>query len=52
VYDPVAGRWTQRDPINYQDSENLYQFCKNNPVNGFDEYGKSTFGLATLGGTI
>jgi len=40
VYDPVAGRWTQRDPIDYQDSVNLYQFCGNNPVNGFDEFGK------------
>jgi len=32
VYDPVAGRWTQREPVNYQDSANLYQFCGNNPV--------------------
>ena len=39
VYDPVAGRWTQRDPIDYQDSINLYQFCGNNPVNGVDLYG-------------
>ena len=39
VYDPIAGRWTQRDPIDYQDSINLYQFCGNNPVNGIDEFG-------------
>ena len=39
VYDPIAGRWTQRDPIDYQDSENLYQFCGNNPVNNVDEFG-------------
>jgi len=32
VYDPIAGRWTQRDPVDYFDSENLYQFCGNNPV--------------------
>jgi RHS repeat-associated protein len=32
VYDPQAGRWTQRDPIDYQDSLNLYQFCGNNPL--------------------
>ncbi len=25
VYDPIAGRWTQRDPIDYQDSINLYR---------------------------
>ena len=42
VYDPVAGRWTQRDPIDYQDSENLYQFCGNNPVNGWDVDGLLT----------
>jgi RHS repeat-associated protein len=39
VYDPVAGRWTQRDPIDYQDSLNLYQFCGNNPVNFWDATG-------------
>jgi len=41
VYDPIAGRWTQRDPIDYQDSINLYQFCGNNPVNSFDITGKA-----------
>jgi RHS repeat-associated protein len=40
VYDPIAGRWTQRDPIDYQDSINLYQFCGNNPVNGIDKDGQ------------
>jgi RHS repeat-associated protein len=39
VYDPVAGRWTQRDPVDYEDSPNLYQFCGNNPVNGWDPLG-------------
>ena len=43
VYDPIAGRWTQRDPIDYQDSENLYQFCGNNPVNGVDPHGKNRY---------
>jgi RHS repeat-associated protein len=41
VYDPVAGRWTQRAPIDYQDSLNLYQFCGNNPVNSNDADGRS-----------
>jgi len=40
VYDPIAGRWTQRDPIDYQDSINLYQFCGNNPVNKNDPDGQ------------
>jgi len=39
VYDPHAGRWTQRDPIDYQDSVNLYQFCGNNGVNWIDARG-------------
>ncbi len=39
VYDPIAGRWTQRDPINYQDSVNLYNFCGNNPIIIVDEWG-------------
>ena len=39
VYDPVAGRWTQRDPIDYQDSVNLYQFCGNNPLSDVDCFG-------------
>jgi RHS repeat-associated protein len=40
VYDPVAGRWTQRDPIDYQDSINLYQFCGNNAVCQWDVDGR------------
>jgi len=42
AYDPIAGRWTQRDPIDYQDSINLYQFCMNNPVNAIDATGLIT----------
>ena len=40
VYDPVAGRWTQRDPIDYEDSPNLYQFCRNNPTTTTDTLGQ------------
>jgi RHS repeat-associated protein len=45
LYDPVSGRWTQRDPVDYLDSVNLYQFCGNNPVNSIDEFGDSHGGL-------
>jgi RHS repeat-associated protein len=41
VYDPVAGRWTQRDPIDYQDSLNLYCFSGNNPENATDPDGRA-----------
>jgi len=43
VYDPHAGRWTQRDPIDYQDSVNLYQFCGNNGVNLTDPDGRQNY---------
>jgi len=49
VYDPVAGRWTQRDPIDYQDSANLYQFCGNNPVKGIDALGDTVYGYDFIG---
>ena len=31
-YNPNVGRWTTRDPIEEDDSPNLYQFVKNNPL--------------------
>jgi len=43
VFDPVAGRWTQRDPIDYADGENLYQFNHNNPINAVDSLGLFTW---------
>jgi len=48
VYDPHAGRWTQRDPIDYQDSVNLYQFCGNNGLNVVDAAGLGTVRIKTL----
>jgi RHS repeat-associated protein len=51
VYDPVAGRWTQRDPIGYEDSPNLYQFCGNSPIGQVDPDGRWPFGrMAALTG--
>ncbi|NLF37950.1 hypothetical protein GX586_00805 [bacterium] len=32
AYDPLSGRWLQRDPYVYRDSANLYQFRGNAPV--------------------
>jgi RHS repeat-associated protein len=45
VYDPQAGRWTQRDPIDYQDSLNLYQFCRNSPLGSLDVDGRFAWAL-------
>jgi RHS repeat-associated protein len=50
VYDPVAGRWTQRDPLDYYDSPNLYQFCGNCPVNALDPNGSFVIGVPTVVG--
>jgi len=50
AYDPIAGRWTQRDPIDYQDSINLYQFCGNNAVNMWDSDGRSATVSGAIGG--
>ena len=38
-YDPQAKRWTQPDPEGLVEGLDLYQFCKNNPVNSLDVYG-------------
>ena len=39
-YSPVLARWLTRDPIEEQGGLNLYAFCGNNGVNGFDPYGR------------
>ncbi len=38
-YNPNIGRWTTRDPIEEEDSPNLYQFVKNNPILFIDPLG-------------
>jgi RHS repeat-associated protein len=52
VYDPVAGRWTQRDPIDYEDSSNLYQFCGNNPVNRAEVMGLAEVNTNNAGAAL
>ncbi|MBI5692010.1 MAG: RHS repeat-associated core domain-containing protein, partial [Verrucomicrobia bacterium] len=38
-YDPRNGRFINRDPIEEQGGLNLYGFCRNNPINGWDVLG-------------
>jgi RHS repeat-associated protein len=38
-YDPVLGRWLERDPARFTDGYNLYQACGSTPLNGVDPYG-------------
>ncbi|MBP5543704.1 MAG: RHS repeat-associated core domain-containing protein, partial [Kiritimatiellae bacterium] len=38
-YNPPYGRWLNRDPIEEDGGENLYAFCKNNPLFWLDSNG-------------
>jgi RHS repeat-associated protein len=38
-YDAQTGRWTQRDPGDYQDSGNLYLYALNSPLFLYDPWG-------------
>lgn len=39
-YDPVKGRFLQRDPLGYVDGMNLYEYVRSNPANASDPYGE------------
>ena len=41
-HDARLGRWVSRDPLEYIDSENLYQYCKHQPIKFQDPFGLST----------
>ena len=38
-YDPAGGRFLSPDPARFADSRNLYAYCGNDPMNGFDPDG-------------
>ena len=42
-YDPIAGRFMQRDPIGYQDGMNLYEYVGSDPLSLTDPLGTETF---------
>lgn len=50
-YDPVAGRWMQRDPIEETGCLCLYSFCRNDPLLSFDNGGLFT-PLQLIGGAV
>jgi RHS repeat-associated protein len=45
-YDPSKGRYLQRDPLEYGDGMNLYQYTKDSPVNYADWDGRQAFNVA------
>ncbi|MCH9811761.1 RHS repeat-associated core domain-containing protein [bacterium] len=38
-YDPALKRWLTPDPAGFADSQNLYQFNLNSPINRLDQFG-------------
>jgi RHS repeat-associated protein len=43
LYDPVAGRFLNADPLGHPASLDLYSYCAGDPVNSFDADGRQFF---------
>ena len=42
-YDPITGRWLNRDPLNERGGKNIYSFVGNTPTSRFDKLGLLKF---------
>ena len=49
-YNPVLGRWINRDPIGEDGGLNLYAFCGNDPVNKWDYLGLAAIAWGSYSG--
>ncbi len=49
-YDPSVGRWTNKDPIRFDDGWNLYAYVRNDPLNFADPEGLEAATIALGGG--
>jgi RHS repeat-associated protein len=38
-YDPMVGRWTSKEPLGFNGSDNFYSYCDGDPVNWVDVTG-------------
>ncbi len=38
-YDPLLGRWLERDPLGLTDGMNLFEYTRSNPVTNIDPFG-------------
>ena len=54
TYNPVLGRWLQRDPIGYEGGINLYGYVESSPVGAVEPSGlkKFTVKIAGLGSSL
>lgn len=48
-YDPVIGRFRERDPIGIWGGVNVYEYVRNSPTSGVDPLGLSEFNYSSLG---
>ena len=49
TYNPVLGRWIQRDPIGYAGGINLYGYVDSSPVGSFDPVGMAAIPTTVTG---